>query len=226
MVADDRTTTLTLRLLYGRSIINLAAIDKSPTSACPVDADDDGGGGNDVSETDCFIGLVDVFCFLSVVGEPIFFFNFFLIFSIDLQSNSSRTFLFKFLYLVLLLTMCCTVHAITFLFVFDFFCCTVTRFIVVHYIECYAILFRVCGWLAGWLANCLSDKINFEMEDKMLLFCYFYCCCCFESTRLVDGEMIDYFSARESILCVCVCAVLLYEFICRAANSSTNKSSK
>lgn len=64
--------TLTLRLLYGRSIINLAAIDKSPTSAWPVDADDDGGGGNDVSETDCFIGLVDVFCFLSVVGEPIF----------------------------------------------------------------------------------------------------------------------------------------------------------
>lgn len=35
-----------------------------------MDADDD--GGNDVSETDCFIGLVDVFCFLSVVGEPIF----------------------------------------------------------------------------------------------------------------------------------------------------------
>lgn len=66
--------TLTLRLLYGRSIINLAAIDKSPTSAWPVDADDDGGGGNDVSETDCFIGLVDVFCFLSVVGEPIFSF--------------------------------------------------------------------------------------------------------------------------------------------------------
>lgn len=64
--------TLTLRLLYGRSMINLAAIDKSPTSPCPVDADDDGGGGNDVSETDCFIGLVDVCCFLSVVGEPIF----------------------------------------------------------------------------------------------------------------------------------------------------------
>lgn len=67
-------STLTLRLLYGRSIINLAAIDKSLTSACPVDADDDGGGGNDVNETDCFIGLVVVvFCFLlSVVGEPIF----------------------------------------------------------------------------------------------------------------------------------------------------------
>lgn len=50
-----------------------------------------------------------------------------------------------------------------------------------HYIGDLCNLFR---------APAKTDKIDFEIvEDKMLLF--------FESSRLVGGEMFDYFSARE-----------------------------
>lgn len=59
---------LTLRLLYGRSMRTLAAIDESQTSwSRPPDV----GGGSDVIDTDCFIGLVEWVC-LSVIEVSIF----------------------------------------------------------------------------------------------------------------------------------------------------------
>lgn len=61
---------LTLRLLYGRSNNNLAAIGESEASWW-IDDDDD-GGGNDVNDTDCFIGLAEDAFGLSVIGDPIF----------------------------------------------------------------------------------------------------------------------------------------------------------
>lgn len=61
---------LTFKLLYGRSINNLAATDGSLTSWLPADVD----GGNDVNDTDCFIGLVESNC-LSVILVSIFPFS-------------------------------------------------------------------------------------------------------------------------------------------------------
>lgn len=46
----------TFKLLYGRSMRTLAAIDESQTS---WSRPHDDGGGNDVIDTDCFIGLVE-----------------------------------------------------------------------------------------------------------------------------------------------------------------------
>lgn len=60
-------TILTLRLLYGRSMRTLAAIDESQKSwSRPPDV----GGGRDVIDTDCFIGLVEWVC-LSVIEVSI-----------------------------------------------------------------------------------------------------------------------------------------------------------
>lgn len=44
--------------MYGRSMRTLAATDESQTSRSRPHDDDD-GGGNDVIDTDCFIGLVE-----------------------------------------------------------------------------------------------------------------------------------------------------------------------
>lgn len=64
------TWKLTFKLLYGRSINNLAATDGSLTSWLPADVD----GGKDVNDTDCFIGLVESNC-LSVILDSIFPFS-------------------------------------------------------------------------------------------------------------------------------------------------------